>query len=144
MGFKALTLVEILITVSIIIILSLIGVLGYTNFRPYFYLVGTSREIVADLRLSQQLSVGGQEECGICFLINENSYQVLKYNNHIIIKEKELPGEIFFDRVEGLSENCVFFNSFGAVLESGSIVLTNIKSEKKTIEVKPSGFLKIE
>jgi len=77
-------LVEILVTISIVGILSTIGIATYISFNRDQLLIQTARKVVEDLRLAQSLATNHQkpttEECttlqGYVFKVNGNSYDI--------------------------------------------------------------------
>jgi len=154
---KSFTLVEILITISILIILAAIGVYSFRNVQPGLQLSGVTRELVTDLRYTQQLTIAEQIEHCLCFFSldgeYEKKYQIIRCGesdpqcgeqNPTLVKEKLFPQEIKTLTISEFTNNAVEYNPYGAVKESGTITLTNIKDETKIIEVKPSGFVKIK
>ncbi len=138
----ALTLIEILVAISIIMILASMVFININNYQSTIDLNGITRELVSDLRYAQELAVAQQVKHGIQFFVNEKKYQIIKYGTEeIVIKEKELPQTVSFYSIDGLSLNRVRFNSYGAVEESGQVVLINENSVKRTIDIRPSGFI---
>jgi len=141
---KAFTVTELLITISIIGILSLIAIPAFRTFAPSLELSGTARELVSNLRYSQQLSITEQVEHGIRISTTTREYQLLKYSSpEEIIETKELPGDLDFKEIFGFTNNEVRYNPYGAVKEEGTISLINNKGIVLVIEVRPSGFVKI-
>jgi len=142
---KAFTVTEILVVISIIGILSLISIPAFRTFAPSLELNGIARELVSNLRYSQQLSITEQVEHGIRISTTTREYQLLKYSNpEEIIITKELPENLDFQNVSGFTNNEVRYNPYGAVREEGNIYLINNKGTTLVIEVRPSGFVKIK
>jgi len=105
-------------------------------------LSGLTRDLVTDLRYAGQLAVTEQIEHGVRFNFIENTYQIIRYGaTEEIIKEKILPQGIDLRSINNFKE--ARFNPYGAAKESGKVVLENIKAETKTIDIRPSGFVKI-
>jgi prepilin-type N-terminal cleavage/methylation domain-containing protein len=142
---KAFTITELLVVICIIGVLSLIAIPAFRMFAPNLELSGTARELVSNLRYSQQLSVTEQVEHGIRISTTTREYQLLKYGSpEEIIETKELPENLDFQEVSGFTNNEVRYNPYGAVKEEGSISLVNNKGTILVIEVRPSGFVKIK
>ncbi len=140
-GFTA---IEMIVVITIIIIISSIGLEIFSNYRESIDLIGCARELVSDLRYVQELSVTEQVRHGIQFFTEDRKYQLIRYGDtQEILKEKQLPQGIFYESIEGLSLGRVRFNPYGATEESGSIVLSNTQNAKKTIQIRPSGFVKL-
>lgn len=138
----AFSLIEFLIILVVISIIIGITIPTYINLRPDIQLSEFSRGFVTDLRYAQQLTITEQIEYCAKFFLLEKKYQILQCNQDVVILEKEFPSEITDVSITGFSNNEIRFNPYGAVRESGSIILKNTKNNTKTIEVKPSGFVK--
>lgn len=138
------TLIEFLIVIGIIGILAMIGVPVFRSYQPDIQLSGIVRNLVADLRYAQQLTVTEQVEHGVRFCTSTENYQIIKYlSPEEILKEENLPPEVTFGNIEGFINNEVRFNAYGAVNKSGFITLENSKGGTTIIEIRPSGFIKI-
>ena len=146
---KGFTLTEILVIIGIIGIVIGIGLLTLKALQPDIQLSGAVRELVSDLRLAGQLSVTEQVNHGIIFYSDSlgDRYQMVKYgeNDQVLelLKTKELPGEVNFTEIN-FTNSRVIFNPYGAVKESGSVVLINSRGATTTCEVRPSGLVKIK
>lgn len=141
---KGITLVEMLVAISIFIILAGFVYIGLTNYQGTIDLNGATRELLTDLRYAQELAVSQQIKHGIQFFQSQNKYQIIKYGDtEEVIKEKELPEGISFKEIEGLSLDRVRFTSFGAVEESGRVILKSRDNLERKIEIRPSGFVEI-
>jgi prepilin-type N-terminal cleavage/methylation domain-containing protein len=140
---QGITLIELLTVIAVIGILALASIPAFRAYGPRLELSGTVRDLISDLRYIQQLAVTEQKECCIKFFPAEKKYQILQCGEETILKEKILPEEIQTLIVSGLTDNEVRYNPYGAVRESGSIVLNNTKNQTKTISIKPSGFVEV-
>jgi len=141
---EGITLVEILVAISIVAILSAGILFGIRDLRPAIELSGTTRDLITDIRYTQTFSVGEQIIHGTCLFSTEKKYQIIRYGAvEEVLQEKFLPSGISFQEINGFSGDCIKFNPYGSVKESGNIILTNTKSETKSIEIKPSGFSRI-
>jgi len=141
---KGFTLIEVSIVVLIMVIITGISWQAIRVLQPSLRLSSVSRDIVTDLRYAQQEAVTEQVDYGIRISSSTNEYQIVNYGTNQTILEKTLPAGISFSEIIGFSEDEVVFNPYGAAKEAGSITLINTKGETKTIEVRPSGFVKIE
>jgi prepilin-type N-terminal cleavage/methylation domain-containing protein len=141
---KGLTVIEMLVVIAIIVIISSMGLFIFNTYQASIDLTGSARELVSDLRLAQQLSISEQTRHGVQFLKSERKYQIIRYGDtEEVLKEKELPATISYQSISGLSGDRVRFNPYGASEEDGSVVLINTENNTKTIQIKPSGFVKI-
>lgn len=141
---KAFTLNEILIVLSIIGIITFIGFSAFKAYKPGLRLSGTVRELVSDLRYSEQLALTEQINHGIRFFPGGKKYHIIKYgSSEEILAEKYLPPEVDFYLISGFTGDQVIFNLYGAVVEPGEIVLINIDNATTVIEIRASGFVKV-
>lgn len=141
---NGITLVETLIVLGIIGILSGVGIFAFNNYKASIDLTGSGRELVSNLRYAEQLSVSEQIRHGIQFFQNDNKYQIIKYGaTEEVLKEVVFPAGISYQSITGFTSNRVRFNPYGASEENGSVIIINTDNATKTIEVKPSGFVKL-
>ena len=139
------TLIEIMVTIGIIAILSSVSWVGFKNYQPSLTLSVASRDLTTDLRFIQQLSITQQINHGIFFNTSTNEYQLEKFGTTTeVLLLKTLPADIIFCEITGLSGAQAIFNPYGAVVYSGSVCLANNKGQTKIIDIKPSGFVKIQ
>ncbi|MCX6759918.1 MAG: GspH/FimT family pseudopilin [Candidatus Nealsonbacteria bacterium] len=140
---KGFTLIEILIAISFISVVFLISLYSLKGLAPDLELSGTARELATDLRYAQQTSITEQADYCIKMFFDLKKYQVIKCDESQIILEKVLPGYIsgFFSTV--FAGDKIEFNPYGAVKESGTVTFTNTNNRAKTVDIKASGFVKI-
>ncbi|MFA4998571.1 MAG: hypothetical protein WC514_00910 [Candidatus Paceibacterota bacterium] len=142
---KAFTVAELLVSIFIIGVLSLIAIPAFRTFAPNLELSGTARELASNLRYCQQMSVTEQVEYGIRISTTTREYQLIKYGSpEEIIETKELSEKLDFYEVSGFADNEIKYNPYGSVKEEGSVSLINNKGVILIIEVSPSGFVKIK
>jgi len=138
------TLIEILTVIFILGILCLIGVPAFKTYQPSLQLSGTVRELVTDLRYAEGLAVTEQIDHGVRFFFEEGQYQIIRYGaSEEIIKSKNLPQGVSFQEITGFTNNQAVFNPYGAAREAGIITFINTKNSTTTIDIRPSGFIKI-
>lgn len=142
---KGFTLFEFLIIIAIIGIIAAISWSALRNLQPSWRLDGAVRDLAVDLRYAQQQSITEQVNYGVHFSSTANEYQIIRYGTTTEnILEKSLPEGIGFHQITGFSNDEAIFNPYGAAKEMGSVSLINIEQKIKTIEVRPSGFVKIK
>jgi len=142
------TLTEILVTLGVLGILVAISLSALRTIQPDLQLSGATRELITDLRYVQQLTVTEQVEHSIRFYPTDTKYEIIRYGESTeVLKTISLPKEITGLTVDGLSDvdggKEARYNPYGAVKDEGSILLENSKTKRKTIKVRPSGFVKI-
>ena len=137
------TLIEIFTIIGIIVVFSFVVAPVFRSYGPSLSLSGAVRELVTDCRYDQQMAITEQNEYCLKFFPVEKKYQVLKCGSQTIIKEKILSSQIQSLTLSGLVNDEARYNPYGAVSQSGDVVLENIKNETKTISIKPSGFVEI-
>ena len=139
------SLAELLVVIGIIAILGAVGLPIIKSFQSSFKLTAAARDLVVNLRSVQQTAVAEQVDYGLRFSFANNSYQVLKFSTTTQeILNKTLPTDVFLYQISGFTNEEVVFNVLGAVKESGTVVIKNNQGSTKTIEVRPSGFVKIQ
>lgn len=135
------TVMEVFIVATVLVIIASISFLSLRSFGPTFRLSGAARDLATDLRYVQELSVAQQKECGIIF-VDLGKYRLVEYGTSTAeIESKNLPEGITFQEIN-FPDQKVAFNPYGAAKEAGSVVLKS-QDKQKSIEVKPSGFVKI-
>ncbi len=137
------TLVEILIAIAIIAILASISVAGYQQMVPRISLNSVTRDLTSDLRYAQQKAVTEQIIYDVKFNLATNSYQIIKEIPTTTIKTVYLNNRTTVNSITGLTNNTVRFNAAGAAVETGKIILINSNNSTSSVEIKPSGYVKI-
>lgn len=133
--------IEILVVLGIIAIIALINLPLLRQYQPTLKLKGEARELASDLRYAQQLTLTEQVEHLVRFFPDAEKYQVIRAEEDPPLKEIFLSQPVEFQEIT-FTGNEVSFNSGGGSSESGQVVLTN-GDETITVEVKPSGYIKI-
>lgn len=134
---------ECLVILAVIVVLAGIIVPVFRQLQPGFQLSGAVRDLVSNLRYVQQLTITEQVNYCLKLFPEQRKYQVILCTGEAPLSEVVLPDEITTLDLTGFTNNQVEFNPYGAVKESGTIVLENTNNTIKTIEVKPSGFVRI-
>jgi len=139
------SLMELLVVIGIIAILAAVSWPIIQALQPSLQLSSVSRDLAANLRYAQQKAVTEQVEHGIRFSLVNNSYQILKFASSTQeIANKTLPSGVWLYQVNDFTNQEAVFNVLGASREGGSVVIYNSKQQSKTVEVRPSGFVKIQ
>ena len=138
-------LINLLVSLAIIGILTVFSIPFFKNYQPNLKLSLTAKELTSDLRYIQQQTITEQKIHMIQISTSTKSYNLLKFDTATsTLKSVILPAEISFFSLTGFTNDIVKFNSYGAAYESGDIILVNTSSSTKTINIKPSGYVKLQ
>lgn len=140
------TLLEITVVIFIFAIMAAITIPFINKFQPTLKLNSASRNLVADLRYAQQLTVTEQVPHLIYLDLADGSYQLLRVESAATttIKDVNFPAGIGFELASTtISE--VRFNSYGGVSAGsvGQIELINESEKAQYINIKPSGYVQL-
>ncbi|MFA5029257.1 MAG: GspH/FimT family pseudopilin [Patescibacteria group bacterium] len=138
------TLLDLIAVLAVIGILAAISFPIYKQLRPNLALNSTSRQIASDLRYAQQLAVTEQVVYSVSFNQLQNSYSIIKTNPETTLKTVVINPQITIQSINNLTADTASFNATGAAGESGSLVLVNSANRTITIEIKPSGYVKLQ
>ena len=137
-------LMDLLVTISIIVLLSTIAIPYLRKYQPNLKLNAAARDLTTDLRYAQQLTVTEQKVHLVSFDLPHDKYYILKIDTATTtVKTVNLDAELSFKQISGLTDNQVVFNYYGGVSQSGQIVLTNVNNVDATINIKPSGYIQL-
>lgn len=137
------TIVELMVVISVITLLSLITIPILASYQKTTKLRSEARILATDLRLAQQLAITEQNIYNLSVDTVNNKYQIVNQNTSTVVKTFNFSKEVTISAVATLTGNTVKFNPTGAVLEVGSITLTNTKGQTVTVGIKPSGYVEI-
>ena len=140
---KGFTLIEMLVVIGIIAIVGAISFPVYQNMRPNITLNTATRDLATDMRYGQQLAVTEQLVYNVIFNTGASSYEIRKDSDNDLILSKILPSGITFYSITELTGNTAKFTATGAAVEPTAIILASNGSKQSTIEIKPSGYVKI-
>lgn len=140
---KGFTLIEMLTVIGIIAIVAAISFPVYQNMRPNITLNSATRDLATDMRYAQQLAVTEQIIYDVIFNTSASSYEIRNNSTAALVRTKVLPDGITFSSITGLTDNTAEFTATGAAAAPGTVILANRKDKQTTIEIKPSGYVKI-
>lgn len=141
---RGLTLAELLVAIGIIALAAAVSVPFYRVVSLNLNLNAASRDLASDLRYAQQLAVTTQINHRVVFDAAENSYSIKNSSSGETVKSRAIKDPIIISSISGLADNTVTFNATGAVTSTGSITLANPNNREAVIEIKPSGYVKIQ
>lgn len=148
---RGISIIELIAVIAIILILSSVSLVVWQAYGSSLRLTLSARKIIGDLRQAQSQSVTEQ----ITYLIRFDK-KTSTYKYICLIPDPDNPGEtmeeeirqenlyskIQISEINGLDNDQVRFNPAGAPSDTGTIQLKNEKGAPKTIEIKPSGWVK--
>lgn len=138
-------LINLLVMLGIIALLATISIPYIKKYQPNLKLSATARNLTADLRYAQQLTITEQVAHLVNLDTDNDSYQVIKTGDpDTTIKIVEFDPKVSYEQIIGLSDNQVVFNYYGGVSQAGQIMLININGKTVIINVKPSGYIQLE
>ncbi len=138
-------LMDLLVTISIIVLLSTIAIPYLRKYQPNLKLNAAARDLTTDLRYAQQLTITEQKVYQVVLNLTNNSYQIQKIDiTTTTVKTVTLDSEVSIKQVTDLTDNKVVFNYYGGVSQAGQIVLTNTNNVDATINIKPSGYIQLQ
>lgn len=136
--------IDLLVVMGIIALLSAIAIPYIRKYQPNLKLNGAARDLTADLRYAQQLTITEQKVYLVSLDAAQEKYEILKIDlATTTIKTVNLDPDVSFEEITGLAYNQVVFNFYGGVSQPGQIVLTNINNATSTINIKPSGYVEL-
>lgn len=140
---KGATLIELVIVIGLLAVLAQICIPYFKGAGPDIQKMNlemASKELLSDLRLSQQKAKSEGNIYHVYFDVANNSYKIYSYRDRqeCVYKERKLPDGIFHDNVESTySGSMVSFNSRGKPLPHPcTIALVNSFGERRLITIK--------
>lgn len=141
---KGSLLISTLVSVSILALMMTISIPLLRKYQPNMKLDAAARDLTADLRQAQQLTITEQVVHQLTISPEDNEYVLIRTGAATsTIKTVELPDEVNCQQITGLTDNTVAFNSYGGVKESGQIILDNVNGKISVVTIKPSGYIQL-
>ncbi|MBD3362138.1 hypothetical protein GF362_00275 [Candidatus Dojkabacteria bacterium] len=138
---KGATLVEILLTVSLITVFSAVAIVIYQTFWAKNDLDITTDKIVLSLRRAQVLAQGGFEDSSWGVHVEEGKVQIFQgpYASGILLDNGEM---IFAENIElGGPSEIVFTKMTGEPSPAGTVTLTGSNNETREITINSIGVI---
>ena len=140
---RGFTILDTIISVAIIGIVMALSLPLLKNLDPSIKLSNSTGELAGNLRLAQQMAISQQIKYGVK-LVPPLSYELIKLESSTTtVKTIVLKEGVTIKSVSGIKDNTVVYNPIGEPSSAGMITLGKDALEKK-IEIKPSGYVRIE
>ncbi|HAO81533.1 MAG: hypothetical protein UV57_C0002G0012 [Parcubacteria group bacterium GW2011_GWD2_43_10] len=139
------TIFEVTVVVGIVVLVIISSLPAIRTAQINSTLKREGRSLLSDLRLAQQLTLGEQTTHLVkLFNTTPQKYQLIaRLASDTIIKEHELNNKITWQDMGGFTNNEIIFTISGSAVEAGTIVLQNTNGLTTSLEVKPSGYVKV-
>lgn len=141
---KGLTLIELLITISIIGILVGATVPTLSKYIPGISLNGAAKTLVATLREAQEKTITEQKPYLVRFNTSSSPpyYELIRLNNTLeeLQRKTELNTSETISLADTITNNQIIFSPDGGPSSNGDITLSN-GTANKIVDVSPAGFI---
>ena len=138
---KGFSLAELLVVIAILAVLAVVAIPAYHTWMQQYYLKEEAQKLNDVIRKTQSMVITSQEAYYIEFAPTSNAY-FIKNPDDTIKEDYQLTRGIFFNAVN-IADNKVHFTNLGIPDHPGTIVLQNKINQTKTVEISPSGFVKV-
>ena len=137
------TLIELVVAISLIAILFSISIPAFSLWNSSIKLSSSQKELISNLRLTQQKAITTQINHSVNFNTDTNSYFIIKKDDGKILETVFQKNTISFSSINlNPSSSEIEFNASGVPSSTGEISIINNKNKTKAIEIQPSGFAK--
>lgn len=144
MNKRGFNLLEVLIVVLVMAVIITVSLPFYRAFGLNQDLKAVSRVLATDLRYAQQLAVTTQVNQSVIITTSTNTYIIKNLATQATIRTVIIKNSVTIQSITDLPNNTVTFNATGAATSSGTIILKSINERQATIEIKPSGYVKLQ
>ncbi len=134
----ALTLIEILISITIFAIITAVTIPGFTNYNQRRQLDRAEEQVRTELRAMQNQAVSGAEgkRWAIVFDAASDSYRIGTYDGGLVsAKTKEMPGDVDLTS----SDTVVFERLTGVSVNGGHTISMSMAGDTRTVRVYQGG-----
>lgn len=132
-----------MIALTVVVLISLISLPLFITYQKTTKLKSESRILVSNLRLAQQLAITEQNIYDLKLFPDTKTYQIINEKDSSIKKTVVLNPEVSIAEVTGFTANTIRFVATGAVIETGTILLSNTNNNTTTLQIKPSGYVEL-
>ena len=138
------TLFEFLVTFGILALLITVAAASLRAAGPSLAMRASARMLASDLRYTSELSSSTQIAHALRINPISSSYTIVRLSDpEIVVKEVRLNEAIRMSEIT-IPSGSVIFNTLGATSTPGTIRLTHSNGATNIIDVRPSGYVRIE
>lgn len=135
---------EILVVLGIAILITTVSSVYLRSIQPQSSLNATAKDITGDIRLASELASTTQINHIVRFDLLNGSYTLARLTApEIILKTEYLESKLVFSQTT-LPQNSAEFNTLGASVAPGTVTLTHQNGLNITIDIRPSGYVRIQ
>lgn len=143
MGKKGFTLLEFIVTFGIIALIAGISVSALRVSGPSLALRSATRALGTDLRQASELANSTQAIHEARFNRAENTYTLVRPGTpETVVKTVVLTSGVRIDEITIPSDTAIF-NILGAAATPGLVTLINQNGQRMTVDLRPSGYVRI-
>ncbi len=145
MPARGFTILEVLAAISIMALIAILGIPAFRARQQSVDLYTSAQNLQSNLRQAQQKTVGEQTTYLVKLITNApQGWELIRRSGgDTTIENHTLTAGITWQNTGGFTSNEIIFTTNGAVVESGTITLQNAASKTAAVEVKPSGYVRV-
>lgn len=141
---RGFTLVETLVSFAILALVVGVSAAFLRVSGPSILLRSASREIASDLRHASELASATQIDHIVRLDIVGARYTIARQSTpEVIVKESTLPSSLTFSSIT-IPNASAIFNTLGATTTPGIITLRHQNGATATVDLRPSGYVRIQ
>lgn len=134
---SGMTLLEILITLTIVTILVAIAVPQVSNLSSVYQLRGAAQEVAADLQFARLLAI--KEDLSMNVTFTSNSYQVSRVSNGSVVKSRNMSSDY-----PGAALSVVALTFYSRGTSTGGTVTVSNAAGTRSVLVNTAGLVRIQ
>ena len=141
---RGFTLMEMLVSFAILALVIGVSATFLRVSGPSIALRAASRDIASDLRHASELASSTQINHAVRFDIANSRYTIVRESaTEVIVKQSTLPSSLAFSSIT-IAGASAEFNTLGATTTPGIIMLTHQNGASATIDLRPSGYVRMQ
>lgn len=144
MKTKAITLVELLVSLGILAVTISLAAVFIRFQKPNIELYQGARELRAALSSARERALTDQQHYKIHFTVPANQYELKAVSSGATLQTYTLPGSVQYYNVGPFLNDAIIFNPTGGAEQTGAVSLQNSDGQQKNIIISPAGYVKIE